>query len=287
MIDLEHSPWMRTIRPETLAANLAPLMIGAGIAYGDGVHHLASAFQAFLFVMALQIGVNALHAYRYRARTEGKNPGATSAVSLNTLALVGVAFLILAWLSAIGLIKKAGWPIAVICLSAILTGAIYSFGSRSLEKRGAGDILAFIFLGPLTVSATYYAQSLEMNPAVILCGVAPGLFAVAVMASNNARDMDKDRASGKMTWAVRRGKNFVLGEYLFTIIAASLMPVVIYLVTEDHLYSLSASIVSLLAVPLIIRAFLASEHSAWNNVIAGTIKLSLIYSVLFSIGWIL
>ena len=112
----------------------------------------------------------------------------------------------LAALASIYLVTRGGWPIAVLAGLAILSGIFYTAGKYPLGYLGFGDILVFIFFGPVAVAGTYYVQSLELNSAIIFAGVAPGLFSVAILTVNNLRDIDSDRKSGKNTLAVRFGR---------------------------------------------------------------------------------
>lgn len=59
---------------------------------------------------------------------------------------------------------------------------------------------------------TYYIQTLEINPAVLLAGVAPGLISAAILVVNNLRDIETDRKANKRSLAVRFGVESSTGE---------------------------------------------------------------------------
>ena len=185
------------------------------------------------------------------------------------------------------MIGRAGWPMAVIGVAAILSGILYTAGPWPLGYLGLGEIFVIIFFGVVAVAGTYYAQSLEMNWAIIFAGLAPGFFSAAILAVNNLRDMETDRQSGKKTLAVRFGRSFALSEYLLLILAGALVPVFIYIYTQDHIYTLIAASVSVLAIPLIKIVLTASDGPNLNHALSDTGKLLLIYSIIFSLGWIL
>jgi 1,4-dihydroxy-2-naphthoate octaprenyltransferase len=50
--------WFLAIRPKTLPAAAGPVIIGTGLALGDGVFQFGPALAAFLAALLLQIGSN-------------------------------------------------------------------------------------------------------------------------------------------------------------------------------------------------------------------------------------
>ena len=105
-----------------------------------------------------------------------------------------------------------------------------------------------------------------------------------ILTINNLRDIDNDRAAGKKTLPVRFGATFARYEYLLTIIIASLVPVILYLLTKEKASAVACLVVIPLAIPAFKTAF-NSEGRILNDVLATTGKLLLIYAVIFSIGW--
>jgi 1,4-dihydroxy-2-naphthoate octaprenyltransferase len=193
----------------------------------------------------------------------------------------------LAVLCCIGLIIRGGWPIAVLAVLSILSGIFYTAGPRPLGYLGLGEIFVFIFFGLVAVGGTYYVQSFEINPAVILAGAGPGFLSSAILAVNNLRDIETDRASGKRTLAVRFGKGFAQMEYTSLIALASLMPVGIYFLTLDNTLTLAAAGILLPALPAIHAVYTYTDGRKLNNILAYTGLLLLLYSAWFAIGWVL
>ena len=166
-------------------------------------------------------------------------------------------------------------------------GILYTTGPLPLAYNGLGDIFVFIFFGLVAVGGTYYVQTLEINKIVLLAGIAPGLFSTAILTVNNLRDINSDRESGKMTLAVRFGETFSRMEYLFSIIVACLVPLVLFILTSQHYFVLFSSLVFIIAIPSIKLVFREKPGKIYNNVLASTGKLLLIYSITFSLGWML
>ena len=285
--------WLLAIRPKTLPAAVAPVLIGTAMAFGDGIHHFPTAFVCLFAALAIQIGTNLANDYydfqKGTDTAERIGPIRATQAGLVRPMMMKAAFIfafLLSGLACVWLVQRGGWPIAVLGVLAVLSGIFYTAGPYPLGYLGLGEIFVFIFFGPVAVAGTYYVQSMEINTAVLLAGVSPGLLSAGILAVNNLRDMETDRKSGKMTLAVRWGRSFALSEYLFCIIASAMTPVLIYILIEDHVGILACVLINLLAIPVIKTVFTQPGDSL-NRALASTGKLLLIYSVLFALGWIL
>jgi 1,4-dihydroxy-2-naphthoate octaprenyltransferase len=286
--------WFLAFRPKTLPAAIAPVMIATAMAFGDGVEHFPTAFVCLLAALAIQIGTNiANDYYDFKKGTDSIDRiGPTrmtqsGLIKPSTMKFAFIVSFLIATLLGAWLINRGGWPIAVIGVLAIISGILYTAGPYPLGYIGLGEIFVFIFFGPVAVAGTYYVQSYEINMAVILAGLAPGLISVAILTVNNLRDIDSDRKAGKHTLAVRFGRWFALYEFLFSIIAAALIPVLIYCLIDDHKLILTGTSLALISIPTIKTVLTTSDGPALNSALAMTGRLLMIYSILFSIGWIL
>ncbi len=288
------SPWLLAIRPKTLPASISPVLIGTAMAAGDGIHHLPTAFLCFLGALLIQIGTNLANDYfdfkKGVDTSDRRGPVRVTQAGLIKPWQMVIAILITFSLSALIayiLYLRGGWPIAVIGISGILCGIFYTAGPKPLSALGLGDIFVLIFFGPVAVAGTYYVQSFEINLAVILAGLAPGLISTAILTVNNLRDQGTDQKAGKKTLAVRFGYTFAQMEFFYCIVGAALIPILIYAIIQDHLPILFSSVIIFFAGPLLKNVFNPVDSNSLNQVLHSTGKLLLIYSVLFSLGWIL
>ena len=280
------------IRPKTLAAAIAPVMLGTGMAGGDGVFHIPSAARCLAAALLIQIGTNLANDYfDYKkgadtAERVGPTRVTQAGLVSPTAMLTAIIFTFaLAIVAAIPLIIRGGQPLLIIAILSILSGIFYTAGPLPLGYLGLGELFVLIFFGPVAVAGTYYVQSLEINSAIILAGLGPGFLSAAILAVNNLRDIETDRKSGKLTLAARFGAGFARAEYLTFIILALLVPIFIYLMIDDHEAILFVTAISLLAIPLIHTVYTA-EGKRLNGILGFTGLLLLIYSFIFSIGWI-
>ena len=286
--------WIMAGRPKTLWAALSPVIIGTALAYGDNKVHWLSAFLAAFGAVMIQIGTNLSNDYfdyKHGAdKGERLGPLRVTQAGLVKPETMKKAFIFvygLAALSTIYLIWRAGWPIVVIGVLSIASGILYTAGPFPFAYYGLGDIFVLIFFGLVAVGGTYYVQALDINAFVILAGFAPGLLSTAILTVNNLRDIHTDKEAGKRTLPVRFGETFGRLEYLFCVIISCLIPVFLVVMTRKHYFCLASSLIFLFALPSIEIIFHEKPGVIFNKVLAKTGKLLFIYSLLFSVGWIL
>ena len=264
------------------------------MAWEDGAAHVASAFFALVGALLIQIGTN--FSNDYIDFLKGADTGArkgplrvTQAGLVSPRAMKRATFLTFALAFATGLylVWRGGWPVLLIGALSIVAGVLYTAGRYSLAYLGLGDLFVLLFFGPVAVGGTYYVQALDLTWEVLVAGLGPGLLAAALLVVNNLRDADEDRAAGKKTLVVRFGRRFGVGLYLFSVVGAALVPVALYLATEAHPFALAAVGTVPMAIPAVRTLFRTREARHLNPLLGTTARLLLVYSLLFSIGWVL
>ncbi len=287
------SPWILAIRPKTLPASIAPVLIGAAMAFGDGEFHLLSGSICLIAALLIQIGTNLANDYfDFKKGADANRIGpvrVTQAGLIKPQVVLQVTILVflLAAIACSYLVFIGGLAIGIIATAAIISGFLYTAGKKPLGYLGLGELFVFIFFGPVAVGGTYYIQTLDLNWAVVLAGFGPGFLSCAILAINNLRDIDGDQKAGKLTLAVRYGKSFAMNEYLFCILAATLCPFFVFIVTHDHKGMLFASIIGFIAIETIRTVMTATKPETYNKALATTGCFLLVYSVIFSVGWVL
>ena len=285
--------WLSAARPKTLWAAIAPVIIGTAMAFSEGQVHLLSAGLALVSAMLIQIGTNFANDYfdfKHGVDTSDRlGPTRVSSSGLVNPVQMKWAFVLaflLAFILGLYLIYRGGWPILVIGLLSILFGILYTSGPYPLSYYGFGDIFVLIFFGPVAVGGTYYLQTLHITLPVIMAGLSPGLISTALLTVNNLRDINTDRMTGKKTLAVRFGELFSRMEYLITMLVACFIPVFLILINPGHTYAIGTIVVFLFALPSIKAVLFQDIDARLNLVLARTGKLLLLYSIVFSLGWI-
>jgi len=286
--------WFLAARPKTLWAAVAPVIIGCALAYADNGWHWQSALAALFGAVMIQIGTNFANDYAdFKRGTDANERLGPMRVTQAGLVKPEVmkkatAFVFaLAVLAGIYLVWRGGWPIIVIGLLSILFGILYTSGPYPLGYNGLGEIFVLIFFGPVAVGGTYYVQTLQINLTVLLLGLSPGLFSIAILTVNNLRDIKGDKRAGKKTLAVRFGTGFARFQYVFSIAVAVVIPLLVYFYSFERIYSLISLLTLLAAIPAFKLILSKTEGVALNDLLAKTGILLLLFSLLFSIGWIL
>ena len=286
--------WILAARPKTLWASIAPVVVGTALAYGDGAHHWPSALIALACAVLIQIGTNFANDYfdyekgaDTEERTGPLRVTQSGMVPPTTMKWATAVIFFFACVGGAILTWRGGWPIAVVGLLCILSGLLYTGGPYPLGYLGLGDLFVLIFFGPVAVGGTYYVQALQLNTTVLVAGMGPGLLITAILTVNNLRDIEVDRKAGKRTLAVRFGKTFTRWEYAFLVLVGVSIPPFLYLRSGQHLSSLLSLLVVLPAISTLRGVFGHAEGPSLNPVLANTARMSLLYSVLFSVGWLL
>ncbi|MGM0556922.1 MAG: 1,4-dihydroxy-2-naphthoate polyprenyltransferase, partial [Myxococcota bacterium] len=212
--------WVMATRPKTLAAAAVPVAVGTGVAVSHDQFQWLPALVALLGAFLIQIGTNLANDYfDFQKGADNEDRlGPTRVVSsglISAKAVRNAMILAFALAAAVGsyLIWLGGWPILVIGVLSIMSGIAYTGGPFPLGYNGLGDLFVFIFFGVVAVMGTYYVQALEWSLESFVASVPVGLLSVAILIVNNYRDIDTDRAAGKMTLAVRLGRSLTRVQY--------------------------------------------------------------------------
>ena len=206
------------IRPKTLSASIAPVLVGSSIAFKSSIDD----FQINIFLLTLlaaifiQIGTNfANDVYDFiKGADNDERLGPLRAVQANLISirnmkiLTGVAFL-LSIICGFPLVLVGGFPILIVGLLSIISGYAYTAGPYPLGYNGWGDVFVFIFFGPIAVCGTFYLQLGYISVESIVSGIILGCLSVTLLCVNNIRDVASDKKVGKRTIAVRFGIKIV------------------------------------------------------------------------------
>ncbi|MFM8515953.1 MAG: 1,4-dihydroxy-2-naphthoate polyprenyltransferase [Actinomycetota bacterium] len=204
--------WVAGARPRTLPAAVSPVVVGTGLAIAAGSFVAPRALLALVVAVALQVGVNYANDYSDGIRgTDDSRVGPIRLVGQG-LARPGsvraAAFLcfLIAALAGLGLVVLTGeWWLVAVGLASIAAAWLYTGGPRPYGYLGLGEVFVLVFFGIVPVMGTAYVQTLELTVPALLAGLSVGLFACAVLVTNNLRDIPGDTVSGKRTLAVRLG----------------------------------------------------------------------------------
>ncbi len=288
-------PWILAARPKTLGAGFAPVVVGSAMAWHDGGFHPLAAVCALIGSLLIQIGANYANDYFDFAKgadTPGRiGPTRVTQAGLVTPRAMRWATIVVfaaAFLPGAYIVYRGGWPFVAIGLLCVLFAVLYSAGPFPLSYLGVADLFVLAFFGPVAVAGTYYVQALALPPDVIVAGLGPGLLSVALLTVNNLRDVDEDRAAGKRTLAVRFGRGYARAQYAACLFIAGFVLPIYFLVRADApLFGLVPIVVMSRAIPAIRTAWTRTDGPSLNRTLGVTGQLLLLFSVFFSLGWVL
>jgi 1,4-dihydroxy-2-naphthoate polyprenyltransferase len=273
--------WILAARPKTLSASVVPVVVGTTLARSI---HWPTFVYALLGAIFIQIGTNlvndALDFKRGADTADRLGPlrvtqaGLLTARTVMTGAIVCFA---IAALCGIPLILRAGWPLLAIGVTSIVAAYAYTGGPYPLAYHGLGELFVLIFFGFVAVGGSYYVQARTFDIRSLLAGFAVGCLAVALLAINNLRDVQSDRASNKKTLVVRFGETF--GRY--EIAACVLLPFIV--IATITLYPLIASPLAI----FLLRRVWRSKGGELNRCLAMAGALQWAFGILFVIGMLL
>jgi 1,4-dihydroxy-2-naphthoate octaprenyltransferase len=287
---LLHS-WILAIRPRTLPAGAAPVVLGSALAFAalpsSGNFLWAPAFAALTCAVLMQIStnlINDLYDFRRGADTSDRL-GPTRVVAAGLLsegAVKAGAWLCVLLAFGIGqyLVWVGGWQILAVGVVSLIAAWAYTGGPLPLAYLGLGEVCAFIFFGVVPVSGTYFIQTREWSFAPFLLSFSPALWAANILLVNNIRDIATDARAGKRTLAVRIGSRKARLLYCWAS-AASLSAPLVYAALEQK----PLALLSALATPLVFkvcRAVLHLEGAALNGLLAQTVRVHIVHTLLLA-----
>jgi len=285
--------WLIAARPKTLPAATAPVILGSAAAFADGSFKMLPALAALAVALLLQIGANIANDYfDYKKGADaGERFGPLRVtqsglltprqVRNGMLAVFGAAALI-----GLYLVWLIGWPGLVIGGLSIMAALAYTGGPYPLAYNGLGEVFVFIFFGLVGTCGTYYVQAQMVTGGVLFAAICVGLLISAILVVNNLRDLDRDRAAGKHTQAVRLGEKGSVREYSTLLLLA-------YLVLGFAAFTRAVTLWSLLALISAPRAYSMARTVAvtrgreLNRTLADTGQLVLLFSLLYSLGLVI
>lgn len=285
--------WFTASRPKTLSASVSPILLGGVLAGRFDIFSLALFLSCLSVGLLLQIAANLANDYydwEYGTdRFDRIGPARVSSGNLIKASAVRKAFLLCIALSAVPGLFVAfhrGWELILLGAVCMLLAVAYTAKPLKLAYRGLGEAAAFIFFGIVPCGGTYYVLTGSLKTAALLAGIMCGLFAAAIMAVNNLRDIHTDKKSGKLTLAGILGEKWARALTVTLFAAALLSPTVMAAVTHKWPISLAA----LFIIPNIktMKTLLEDEISQeFNRCLANAAKTELLTSLTICILWMI
>ena len=282
--------WWLAIRPKTLPAALCPVFAGAACAAADEIFSFTLFIAAITGALLIQIAVNLANDYfdfKNQIDTpDRKGPMRVTQSGLIPPSTVRNAFILtltLAGILGLFLIFQGGPVILAIVVASLICCFGYSGGTYPIASNGLGEIFVFIFFGPVAVCGTYYLMAHTVSLTSLVAALPVGFLITAIIVVNNLRDIETDARAGKRTLAVMIGAANTKFIYFILVLAAFLIPCLMF-ASGRYSWEILLPLAAFgLCIPLL-KSISEQKGEVLNLSLAGTAKLSLWFSILFSIG---
>ena len=197
------------MRPKTLTAAAAPVLVGAGLAEAHGAFALFPVVAALAGAVCIQIGTNFANDY-YDFVRGADGPNRVGPVRVTQAGLIPPAHVwwgmvaVLAAAASVGvyLVVVGGWPIVWIGLASLLCAVAYTGGPYPLAYHGLGDPFVFVFFGLIAVGGTYWVQALAVPGDVLLAGAGMGALSTAILGGQQPQ-RSRNRQIGRQAYSGR------------------------------------------------------------------------------------
>ncbi|WP_423923310.1 1,4-dihydroxy-2-naphthoate polyprenyltransferase [Candidatus Poriferisodalis sp.] len=281
--------WLAGARPRTWPASLVPPFVGtaASDAAAEGAIVWWRAVCALVVSLFIQIAVNYANDYSDGVRgTDVTRVGpqrlvASGAASPN--AVRNAAFAAFGAAAAVGMVVAAAvsWWLIVAGAASMLAAWYYTGGRRPYGYRGLGELFVFVFFGLVATAGSAFVQDAHLTVVGLAASVPVGLGSVALLISNNLRDLPTDEQAGKRTLAVRVGDRPTRAMYVAVVFIVVISPLYLSLLRPWAILALASAMVAISPVRTVLRG---ATGAALVAVLAGTGRLQLVVGALLTVG---
>lgn len=279
-------PLILAARPKTLVASICPVFLATA-------HAFSCPWEALFFFKAviilscaslMQIGSNLANDY-LDAMAQVDTPERLGPLRATSAGLVSGATMKRAWVLCLGVALALGILLSLMSGPEILALGVVcllaSYAYTPLGHYALGEVMAFLFYGPVAFGGTMYL--LATGPGPVLPGAIVGLWSSSLMAINNLRDRNQDLKAHKRTLANLISEKNARTLTIFLILSpgvGTLLSVAIWGHSPWELLSLGCYGFLAKSFPLLARAPLSG---AFNQVMAHLAKAMVFHTLVLAL----
>lgn len=281
--------WWIACRPFSLPASVVPVLVGTAVAAADEF-----SLPLFLLTLAgsllIHIGTNL--ATDFFDFTDGVQPGATlggvirgGLLEARDVHRAAIAAFAAGSVCGLAIVAVVGWPILAVGVASVLAGYFYTASPIKYGRRGLGELMVFVFMGPLMVMATAYVQTQEWTRAAFVASLPVGILVANILHANNLRDIVNDRSRRKVTIATLIGRP-AADVLLLVLVVAAFVTVVAAVAAEEMPATCLAALLAAPAAVAHVRALAGREAAALNLLVRTAAQLHLHFGLLLALGYL-
>lgn len=222
--------WFLALRPKTLPASVAPILLGSALAFSEGYFNPTAFCLALICALFLQLAVNFANDLfdAQKGVDTKKRLGPLRGLHLGLIQsdqLKKGLWLVLgiALVSGFLLAAMVSWWLLVFGLASLIAALAYSGGPYPLASYALGELLVLVFFGWLAVMGGYFIHTHNLTLESFVYATLVGLLSAAIMLVNNLRDCYTDATAGKKTLVVYLGERKSRALYRLLLLAAPLL----------------------------------------------------------------
>jgi 1,4-dihydroxy-2-naphthoate octaprenyltransferase len=250
--------WWQASRPPFYIATFVPLFAGWMLAVRDG-----ASYRAWLFILVniycvmIHLATNLANDYfdYFQGADAGHSIGGSRVIQEGKISLAQLRGALL-FLYMGGFLLAAGymtltdmWVLSPFVALSIFSSIFYTAPPIRYGYHGLGEVFAGLNMGPVMVLGTYWIMRGTPSKEALLISVPVGIMVAGILYFQNMPDMETDKAVGKITLAVRLGRNGAYAALIFQWTAVYLL--ILGLVADRILSPVSLS--CLLTLPILVR----------------------------------
>jgi len=279
--------WYLALRPFSYTTAIIPVLAGTALAADTD-------FDPLLFLLALAGSVLILAgtnlATDFFDFVDGVQPGASFGASIQSglltpkeVHLASVGAFSLGAVCGLVLVVAAGWPVLAAGIASVLAGYFYTASPIKYGRRGLGEVGVFFFMGPVIVMGAYYVQVEHITWPSFYASLPVGLLVANILHANNLRDIQNDRARGKVTLSTLADRP--IADYMLWALVLGSFAAVTVCVALDELSAWSLLVLGALpAAWLTVRMLRETEPVRLNLLVRNSARLHMHLGVLLALG---
>lgn len=248
------SLWLQAVRAPFYTGSLIPVILGAAIAFAQGKRIPWLLLPLVILASILvHTGTNLANDYfDFKKGVDKKGTFGSSRVLVDGLMppekILTATYIAFAsgFALSLPLIALRGAPLLALGVIGILAGYLYSGGPQGLKYIGLGELIVFLFMGPLLVIGSFFALTGSYNSSLFYISLPIGFLITAVLFANNLRDIKYDKQAKVVTLVGKLGFSKAKPIYVALVFSAYIS---VLIMVFAHILPL-LSLLTILTLPL-------------------------------------
>lgn len=280
--------WLRATRAFSFTATIIPVSLAAVVAYRSGFR-----VDWFIFLLTLLGGlfINAASdlTNEYYDFINGiDKPGVTGSSGVliegslkpDQVRSGYILFYALAVILGTYFIYLRGPLMAVIIIAGLIAGYTYTSGKHGYKYYALGELMCFLFYGPIMALGGYVALTGRYDNYVMIASVPVGFLVAAILDGNNVRDRKDDKKAGILTLAILLGERGIRIFYSALILLPYAYVAALVAINSLPAWTLLVFLTILMPAGLIRTIYLGSRDDI-HSIDMNTAKLHLAFGLIY------